>query len=148
MSGSRRALLKSRYPEVRSAYLSGKSYSELSMIYKASVSQIQRFMRDNTPDDEWPLYRPPHVHRAVRSRRMKVAKKSVKPELIMELVDEYCRENDLSLRQFVVTRLKRPASNASHLSGFRSGRYKSMSGMYAARLLRAIGEPVRKDLVA
>lgn len=148
MSKSRRKLMKSSYSEIRSAYLSGKSHAELSMIYKGNRGSIQKFLKRNTPPEEWPLKRHPSVTWQTRSRRCKMAAGSVKPDLIMELVAEYCAANHITLLRFGMTRMGLTRSGAQHLYQLRSGKRTSVSAAYAARILRAIGEPVRKDMAA
>lgn len=135
------------YPTMRAQYMSGLSLTEIGEKHGVSRYSVHRILARYTPPEQWPLPRHPVVTHQTRSRRALHAAKSVDPGIIMELVQEYLDENDLVMADFT-EKLGLQRHSCSILYKYRSGTKKTMSGAMAARILKAIGEPVRKDLVA
>jgi hypothetical protein len=73
--------------------------------------------------------------------------------IVIELLDEYLEENGQTVKEFVNAHFPadgkpRPLTVQSRIYRARRNSKTTMNKRWAAVILRAIGEPVRKDMVA
>lgn len=83
----------------------------------------------------------------MRSEWMRESVKSVDTTIIIDLLEEYLVENDMTMAEFGRTRLgMKKRTQINQLYEYRTKKKTRISGARAATILRAIGEPVPKRL--
>jgi hypothetical protein len=140
--------LKYDYAAIRHWYMMGVTWEEIAhklglprRRWQSPYNFSRRIARKR--GEQWPWVRPPESKHKMRSEASRKQHRSVKPMIIMDMVTEYCEDNDMSLSDFCQRKLGITDHRyVSRFYGYRSGRIPWMSGATAARLLTAIDEPV------
>lgn len=130
------------YITFRNEWYSGMSYSEIARKHGKKPSTVSYYMKHYAPPGVYPHKRPAELDRKAKSRGVRRHYRSVDPSLIMELIDEYCEEHDLTFNAFCERVMKLPRWKICYMHEVHNGTRRSISGRMAADLMRAIGEPV------
>jgi len=129
------------YAELRKLYVDkSMSMAEIAAKYDVSKSAVYWTLRRRAENrGEWPL-QPRSGQRAVLRRT--IDRRLVQGWFIVDMVYEYCRTNNMTVKQFC----DQHGFTDKYIYEVHSKRYKRISAQYAIRLLTAIGEPVSEHL--
>lgn len=140
---------RERALSMRALFMAGSTWNEIAIRYRfKNEACALKWVKRNLPD-LWPIQRRPEVDHRIRSEAALRRSRAVQTLFIMEMLEEHLVANDLTMAEFLRTRLgieKRTEMNQYY--EYRARRRTRMSGDHAARILAAIGEPIRRDMVA
>lgn len=129
------------HDELVKMIMSGWSYPRIAQKYGVEWSTVYATLKrgQRLRGGPWPIL----------TEKQRVAKihlwnneATLNPMLIAMVLEEYLEDNSMTLREFA----RRSNMNPSRLYGIKSGRIKRISREYAIRLLKALGEPVPREL--
>lgn len=131
--------------KIRSKWMMGMTWAEIAKEHHTTTSTIMTFTARHSKrlGYKWPMERNERIHRRVRTEASRRRVRSVDCSIIIELLEEYLEENNVTMAEFVKEKLgivKNTQINQFY--EYRTGRKQRISGDRAVAILQAIGEPV------